>query len=165
GTRVIGSQNRKIGGGGAGSSAGPAAAPQSEQHQPRRRRWRVAVIVLLVLVLAAAAAFYPLRADDSAAQPEEPASRLTVAGEARNINLAEGHYLRLGFAIELVEGAEEVATPRATDIAIGLFSGRTVAEVNDPEQRAALQAQLTEQLDAAYDGEVRSVYFTDFVTQ
>lgn len=158
--RVIGAQSRKIGGG----QAAPAPAPAEPAPQPRRGRGRLLIVLGAVLAVVAAGAFVLLRPSEPEV-PAEPEPGATVTIEPRNINLADGHYLRLGFAIELVAEVEEIATAQATDIAIDLFTGRTVAEVNDPEQREALKSQLSERLVEAYDGEVLTVYFTDFVTQ
>lgn len=158
--RVIGAQSRKIGGG----QAAPAPAAPEPEAKPRRGRGRLLVVLAAVLAVVAAGAFVLLRPSAPEA-PAEPEPGATVTIEPRNINLADGHYLRLGFAIELVAEVEEVATAQATDIAIDLFTGRTVAEVNNPERREELKAQLSERLVEAYDGEVLTVYFTDFVTQ
>ncbi|WP_152192548.1 flagellar basal body-associated FliL family protein [Georgenia satyanarayanai] len=158
--RVIGAQSRKIGGG----QAAPAPAPPQPEATPRSGRGRLLVVLAAVLAVVAVGAFVFLRPSEPAA-PEEPEVGDTVTIEPRNINLADGHYLRLGFAIELVAEVEEIATAQATDIAIALFTGRTVAEVNDPVRREELKAELSERLVEAYDGEVLTVYFTDFVTQ
>ncbi|WP_454085667.1 flagellar basal body-associated FliL family protein [Georgenia sp. Marseille-Q6866] len=158
--RVIGAQSRKIGGG----QAPAAPAPPEPEAEPRRGRGRLLIVLAAVLAVVAAGAFVFLRPSEPAA-PEEPEPGATVTIEPRNINLADGHYLRLGFAIELVAEVEEIATAQATDIAIALFTGRTVTEVNDPEQREELKSALSERLVEAYEGEVLTVYFTDFVTQ
>lgn len=138
----------------------PSSATEPE---PPRSRRRLLVVLVAALVALAAGTFLLLRPTE-ATEPEEPEPGATVTIEPRNINLADG-YLRLGFAIELAADVEEIATARAIDSAITLFSGRTVAEVNDPERRAELKSQLTAELVEAYDGEVLAVYFTDFVTQ
>ena len=85
-----------------------------------------------------------------------------------SINLADGHYLRLGLGLQLTleAGAHgPVDAAPARDAAIALFSGRTVAEIADPTTREALKAELTETLKTAYHGEVMAVYLTDYVTQ
>jgi flagellar FliL protein len=156
--RVIGAQSRKIGG------AQSAPEPPAPEPAAKPRRGRLLIILAAVLAVVAAGAFVFLRPSEPA-EPEEPEPGATVTIEPRNINLTDGHYLRLGFAVELVAEVEEIATAEATDIAIALFSGRTVAEVNDPEVREELKSQLSERLVEAYEGEVLTVYFTDFVTQ
>ena len=82
------------------------------------------------------------------------------------INLASGHYLKLGIALQLVEGApEEVDGSKALDAAIDLFSGLPVEEVATAKERRALKEELATTLEEAYDEEVMGVYFTEFVTQ
>lgn len=166
-TRVIGAQGPKIGGGRRPSTPPATPAPPSAPAAPPRRRGRIIVLMLVVAAVAAGVVFYLMRPTDTVAAPEEPEPEpgITMLVDPRNINLADGHYLRLGFAIELVADAEEVPVPVATDIAIALFSGRTVEEVNDPERRAALKEELTAQLTEAYEGQVYAVHLTDFVTQ
>ncbi|WP_413451428.1 flagellar basal body-associated FliL family protein [Georgenia phoenicis] len=159
--RVIGAQGRKIGGGNAAAAA-PVPAPAAPA--PRKRRGPLLIIVAALLAVVAAGAFVFLRPTEPE-EPPAPEPGVTVTIEPRNINLADGHYLRLGFAVELVAEVEEIATAEATDIAIALFSGRTVAEVNDPVRRDELKGLLADQLVDAYDGQVLEVYFTDFVTQ
>jgi len=162
-TRVVGAQSRKIGGG--QRPAAPSTPAPSPQPAAAPRRTGKILAVVLVLLGLAAAVFLLTRPEDSAAAPQEPEPGMTIMVEPRNINLSEGRYLRMGFAIELVAEAEEVPVARATDIAIALFSGRSVEEVNDAARRAELKDELTRLLSQAYDGEVYAVYFTDFVTQ
>lgn len=120
----------------------------------------------VLVALAAVAGFLFLRGPaEPAPEAAEPEPGVTVAVEPRNINLADGRYLRMGFAIQLAAEAEEVPTEPATDIAIALYSGRSIDEVNDPERRAELKDQLTDRLVEAYGEEVLTVYLTDFVTQ
>ncbi|KAE8763399.1 FliI/YscN family ATPase [Georgenia thermotolerans] len=81
-------------------------------------------------------------------------------------NLADGHYLRLGFSIQLKKGATaELQVARALDIAIATYSGKPIDEVNDPARREELKAELLTQLSETFKGEVVDVYLTDYVTQ
>ncbi|UMG92968.1 flagellar basal body-associated FliL family protein [Nocardioides sp. TF02-7] len=81
------------------------------------------------------------------------------------INLAEGHYLRLGISLQLTAEAHEVDGSLALDAAIQVFSGRTAAELANSNRREALRSRLVERLDGGYDGDVMGVYFTEFVTE
>ncbi|WP_324650460.1 flagellar basal body-associated FliL family protein [Georgenia sp. H159] len=161
-TRVIAPGGRKIGG-------GSAAPPPPEPPAPPLRRRRRSVLLVLATVLVAAAAvtgyLFLQGPADVEPEPEAPEPGITVAVEPRNINLADGRYLRMGFAIQLAAEAEEIHTEPATDIAISLYSGLGVDEVNDPERRAELKAELTDRLVETYGEEVLAVYLTDFVTQ
>jgi len=165
--RVVSSQKigQKIG----GSSASVQAAPAAPEEKPRRRRGRVLVVLAAVVVLLAlgAAAYLLLVRDDGtpAAEPSpEPGAVLQV--EPVSLNLQGGHYLRLGLGLQLTKDVGEAPDPaRAVDLAIALFSGRSVEEVSDPATREQLRDELADQLAQAYDGEVMGVYLTNYVTQ
>lgn len=140
-----------------------AAAPEAE---PKKSKKKLFVIVGIVVVALAAAAYYFLvmGKEAEAAEPApEPGEVFTV--EAMSINLADGHYLRLGLGLQLTAEAHELDAAKARDAAIVLFSGKSVEEVSDPESRDALKGELAHQLDELYEGEVMGVYLTDFVTQ
>lgn len=159
---------------------GPAAEPEQPEKGGKKKKPLLIAIVLVVLAGAAGAWYFLMgpgaatdeAADGDAAQVEAPAGRPegepgeVLTTEAISINLANGHYLRLGLGLELsatVHG--DVSTAKALDAAIALFSGRPMDEVASPEGRAALKDQLAEQLWEIYHGDVLDVYFTDFVTQ
>ncbi|HEY9563737.1 MAG TPA: flagellar basal body-associated FliL family protein [Nocardioides sp.] len=97
--------------------------------------------------------------------PSEPAPGEVLPLTAIQVNLAGGHYLRIGLALQLVEGAEEADGSKALDAAIEIFSGQKVSTVTDPEERDKLKDELTEAVREAYHEEVLEVYYTDFVTQ
>lgn len=146
--------------------AAPAAA--ADEPKPKKSKKLVVIVAVAAALLGAAAWFFFLKGpSEPAAEPEpEPGDTLTV--EAMSINLADGHYLRLGLGLQLTieAGAHgPVDAAPARDAAISLFSGRTVAEIADPTTREALKAELTETLVHAYHGEVMAVYLTDYVTQ
>jgi flagellar protein FliL len=161
--------------GASGKSSAGLASPAAAEEPPAKKSKKKLVVVLLVVVLAlgGGAGWYFLMGPgaapaDAAAEPVEPEPEpgevLTV--DAVSINLAGGHYLRLGIALQLtVDVHEEVSSAHALDLAIALFSGRTVEEVSSAEGRDALKAELRHQLAEAYEGEVMDVYLTDYVTQ
>ena len=95
--------------------------------------------------------------------PPQPGE--VVALEPIQINLAAGHYLRVGVALQLVAGAHEADGSKALDAAIEVFSGVPVIDVNDPTKRKVLREELEKELDHRYHGDVMGVYFTEFVTQ
>lgn len=157
------------------TSAGLASSAAAEEPPAKKSRKKLVVVLLVVvLALGGGAGWYFLMgpgaapADGAAAEPVEPEPEpgevLTV--DAVSINLAGGHYLRLGIALQLTADVhEEVSSAHALDLAIALFSGRTVEEVSSAEGRDALKAELRHQLEEAYEGEVMDVYLTDYVTQ
>jgi flagellar protein FliL len=144
------------------------AVKDHEEAPPRRRRG-VLVVVALVAVLAVAAAAFVLRPWDGApaeAADAPPELGLVIPVDPISVNLTEGHYLRLGFSIQLTKDATaEFQVARALDIAIAVYSGRDAAEVNDPVRREELKTELVRQLSETFEGQVVDVYLTDYVTQ
>lgn len=154
---------------GAVKTATPEPAPESGGG--KRKKVIVLVAVALVLLLGGGGAAYFLGVFDSGATaapsaPPAPTPGEVLAVEPVSLNLAGGHYLRVGLGLQLTTDVTEAPDPsRAVDAAIALFSGRTVEEVTDPATRDALKAQLAEQLVEVYEGEVMDVYLTNYVTQ
>lgn len=90
--------------------------------------------------------------------------------EAININLADGRFLRVGIALQLIEGVdksefEKGETAKANDLLIDKLGGRSMEELGSTEGRAQIKTELKEELMEIYEGEVVDVYLTDFVMQ
>jgi flagellar FliL protein len=87
------------------------------------------------------------------------------------VNLADGHDLKFGFALQMTEAAghEEVDVNQALNLAIETYTGRDVAEFATEEGRNTLKAELLEKVEKAYEKEeqqmVMDIYYTSFVTQ
>ncbi len=124
---------------------------------------KLLVMVLVLALLGGAAWFFLLRPSDAGAVEAVPGE--VVVLEPVQINLAEAHYLRIGVALQLVEGAHEVDGSLALDAVIELFSGRRTEELTKPAGRKKLKKELTHVLEEGYHGDVMGVYFTEFVTQ
>jgi flagellar FliL protein len=123
------------------------------------------LVVLLVLALAGAAAWWfllrPASAEEAAPHPGE-----VVPLEAIQVNLTDGHYLRIGIALQATdEVEEELDGSKALDATIELFTGEDMEKLTHKPYRRELKEQLEHKLEEAYEGEVMRVYFTDFVTQ
>jgi len=135
------------------------AAPEEAEKKGRKKL--VVVLLLVVAIALGAAWFFLIRPGGDA----EPKPGEVAPLEPIQVNLADGHYLRLGIALQLVEGAHEVDGSKALDAAIEVFSGKEVGEVNRPSEREHLRHDLEELLHERYHDEVLDVYFTEFVTQ
>lgn len=90
--------------------------------------------------------------------------------EPININLAEGHFLRVGMGLQLIEGVlkaefEKGETAKATDLVIAELGGTDMAAISTAEGREKVKDELKKKLKEVYEGEVTDVYFTDFVMQ
>ena len=160
--------------------ARPAPAPAAEEPaadggKKGGKKKLIIIVLAVVLVLGGGVGYWFLLGPgaggdaEAGAHEEEPAPEpgavLTV--EPVSINLAAGRYLRLGISLQFVAGDAhgEPDPSKALDLAIALFSGRTIEEVSSAEGRTALKAELLHQLEEAYHGDVMDVYLTDYVTQ
>ena len=123
-----------------------------------------------------------------AAAAEEPVEEVLVPGEVTaldpiTLNLADGHYLKLGLALQATastggghEGSGGPDGSKALDLAIAEFSGLSTAELSDTAKRDHYKDELQEKIITAYEEEpakegehphkvVMGIYFTQFVTQ
>jgi flagellar protein FliL len=137
---------------------------------PKKSKKMLIIIVLAVVLLGGggAGAYFFLKGDPAEAAPEK-GSVVTIE-DALTINLADSHYLKMGFAIQqTTEGAEELDTAEALDIAIDTYTGMSLAELSNEKGRDTAKAKLLKGIEEAYnvDGKkiVMGIYFTQFVTQ
>ena len=138
-------------------------APEVEQEgaeKPRNKK-KLLIIVVAVLLVAAAGWWFFLKPSG----PEEPKPGEIVSLEPTQINLAGGHYLKVGIALQLTETASEIEGSKALDATIELFTGESQDQLARKPYRDGLKKKLEHRLEEAYEGEVMKVYFTDFVTQ
>lgn len=105
-----------------------------------------------------------------------------VALDPISVNLADGHYLKVGLALQTVldesagEGSSAPDGSKALDLTIKEFSGRAMADLSNPEIRQQLQDELQTKIIEAYTKEaakegdpatktIMSIYLTQFVMQ
>lgn len=129
----------------------------------------IIVVAVVALLGGGAGAFFMMKGDSAKAAPPEKGA-VNAIDAALTINLADGHYLKLGFALQqTADAAEEVETSEALNLAIETYTGMTVAELSTDKGRAAAKEQLLHKIVEAYteDGKkmVMDIYFTQFVTQ
>ncbi|MEV6297968.1 flagellar basal body-associated FliL family protein [Actinoplanes sp. NPDC051861] len=141
---------------------------------PKKSNKMMMIVIALVLVVlggGGAGAFFMLKGDKAEAK-EEPKKGTVVAIEnTLTVNLADGHYLKFGFALQMTEdaGEEEVDTSEALNLAIETYTGVSVEELSTEEGRNAIKAELLHKIEKAYEEEekqmVMDLYYTSFVTQ
>jgi flagellar FliL protein len=143
----------------------------AETEAPKKSKKLLMIIVIAVVVLGGggAGAFFMLSGKEAEAKPVKG---VVVAIEtALTINLAEAHYLKLAFALQLTEeaGEEEIDTAEALDIAIEQYTGMEIAELEAEKGREKAKAELLEKIEKAYNVDdkhlVMGLYFTQYVTQ
>ena len=138
-------------------------AEESTETEAKSGRKKLVLVVLLVVAVAAAAGWWFLLKPAAPSRPE-PGTVLKL--DAIQVNLAEGHYLRIGLALQEAKGAPtDLDGSKALDATIELFSGQPMDKLSERSSRDRLKGELVHRLDTLYDGEVIGVYFTDFVMQ
>ncbi len=122
---------------------------------------KILIIVVALAVVGGGAYWFVLRP-----KPEpKPEPGEVVQLEPIQVNLAGGHYLKIGIALQLTTLAHEADGSKALDATIALFSGRSMDQLTREEGRAEYKHDLEKELEHLYHGDVMGVYFTDFVTQ
>ncbi|GGN15304.1 flagellar FliL protein [Actinoplanes campanulatus] len=147
---------------------------ENEAAQAPKSNKMLMIIIALAMVLlggGGVGAFFMLGSDSASAE-EKPEKGVVVTIEnPLTVNLADGHYLKVGFALQMTKkaGEEEIDTSEALNLAIEQYTGRTVAELSTEAGRVKLKGELLEKIEKAYeeDGKqmVMDLYFTSFVTQ
>lgn len=131
------------------------------------RKKKILMLAPVVVLLAGVAFFFlkPKDAAQAAVKPKPVAGTIKEL-EPITVNLAGGHFLKLGLALQPTKAAgEEVAGAKALDLAIELFSNRTVADLASKEGREKAKKLLVKEVAEAYEDEVYDIYFTTFVMQ
>ncbi|BCY15165.1 flagellar basal body-associated protein FliL [Actinoplanes sp. L3-i22] len=138
---------------------------------PKKSKKMMMIVIAAALVVlggGGAGAFFMLRGDSAQAAPTK--GIVTAADSSITVNLADGHYLKLGFALQQTDvSTEAVDLNEAYELAIDEYTGVKIADLATEEGRAKLKADLLTKLVKAYtvDGkqEVMDIYYTSFVTQ
>lgn len=136
----------------------PTSAKDATARPKSRKKL---VMILVVVLLLGGGGFWVTRPAGEAA----PKAGEVEALEPILLNLAGGRYLKVGLALQLVEGVKEIDGSKALDAMIERFSGLPVAQVNNPKERKKLQEALTEEIIELYEDEVMGTYYVLFVTQ
>jgi flagellar FliL protein len=151
-----------------------AAAPAAKRGG--RKRLMVALPVVLVL---AAAGWMFLKPGPSASATERVQPGPVVQLDPITLNLSDGHYLKLGLALQLTKKAgdeaashasEGVAAPLvdgapALDAAISVLGDRSYAQLLAPGGRAKAKTAVQAVVEQRYEGKVMAIYLTQFVMQ
>jgi flagellar FliL protein len=146
---------------------------ETPAEAPKKSKKMLMIIVIAVVVLGGggAGAFFMLKGDKAEATPAPTKGIVTAIENDLTINLADGHYLKLGFALQETAdaGAEAVDTSEAINLAIDEYTGKSVAELSTEKGRETAKADLLAKIEEAYteDGKqmIMDIYYTAFVTQ
>ena len=148
-----------------------AEAKEGEEEAKKAGPMKLLLIIvpIVLLLVGGGVAFFVLKG--SSGKTANPAASKTVThspgtvvtAAAITINLAGGHYLSLGLALQPEKAAVDIDPSKAEDIAIGVFSGMTVADLSTPKGRNDAKAELIKRVSEAYEKQVYNIYFTSFV--
>jgi flagellar FliL protein len=141
---------------------------------PKKSKKMLMIIILAVALFGGggAGAYFFFKGNAAeAAEVELVKGPVVAVEETMTINLADAHYLKLGFALQMTEeaGEEEFNLAEAIDLAIDQYSGRNIAELETEKGRLKAKEELLEKIEKAYNVDdkhlVMGIYFTSFVTQ
>jgi flagellar FliL protein len=139
------------------------------EAQGKRKGGKLKLIIAAVLVLALLGGVYKVvlaPKGGKAAAPPKPTPGAVVKLDPITVNLAGGHFLKLGLSLQAsADAGEDVSGAKALDAAIEQFSGRTVSELSTRNGRDKAKAQLVKSVADLYEDKVYDIYFTDFVMQ
>ncbi len=148
---------------------------EATAEAPKKSKKMLMIIILAVVLLGGGgggAYFMFFKGDAAVAAEVAPVKGPVIAIEnTMTINLADAHYLKLGFALQMTEeaGEVEVDVSEAIDLAIDQYTGKKIAELETVKGREASKAELLEKIEKAYNVDdkhlVMGIYFTSFVTQ
>lgn len=150
----------------------------SDQEQPPPSKGRAKLYVAVAAAVLIGGGYVVTSGGgsaDAAAAPEapsEPAPGAVVSLDTITLNLSDGRFLKVGLALQLVEGVtapapadtEGFAAP-ALDEAISLLGAMSYDELVAPGGRDAAKTKLSERIGQRYEGDVMDVYFTELVMQ
>ncbi len=156
-----------------GMGAAPIQVQAAAEPEQKKKSKKTPLLLIVIAILAVAVAALAMMGklpfigggEAAATETVAPEPGESVAVEAISVNLSDGHYLRVGFEMQMSATAESVATAPAKDAAIELFSGRSMEDVNSETGRKELKEQLLATLNELFDGQVLGLSYTDYVTQ
>jgi flagellar FliL protein len=141
----------------------PAETEGDEETPKKKGKMKLIIIVVVVLALGGGAYMMFFKKKGPAPPPKPGA---VVALDPITINLAGGHFLKLGLAIQATAAVKEAPDgSKALDLAVNELSNRTIAELSSNKVRNAIKAELKEKVVEAYEHEVMDIFFTQFVMQ
>lgn len=125
----------------------------------------IAIVVVVMAALGGGAYFMFLK---KPGPPPAPQAGEMVQLDAQTLTLANGHFLKVQVAVQLVEGKAAAATfetVKAAQDIIDTFSNRQVDELTTNAARKDLTDQLLKTVQKDYPDEVFAVFLTQFVIQ
>jgi len=136
-------------------------------QEPGKKMGKKKLIMILVpVLLLAVGGYFIFGKSGSAAAKPAPIPGAILKLEPIYLNLSDGHYLKLGLALqETTLAAPDIDGSKALDAAIALFSQISMTQLSTPDGRDMVKKRLIKKVQDLYAEEVMSVYYTEFVMQ
>ena len=156
------------------STAAQTDASESEEDEgPEKSRKKLFIVLGAVLVVLLGVGGYlgmGMMAGPAAPAPDpKTVAGLVVTLAPITLNLADGHYLKIGLGIQLLKGGKATSptfqVSQAQELTINEFSDRTVSSLSTNAARVKLQKDLLAKIKKAYPDEIYALFVTQFVTQ
>jgi flagellar protein FliL len=144
--------------------AKPAAKGKAAKKGGSKKKKLIIVVVLLLAVAGAGYKFFLAKP----AKPGPPVGGDIVQLDPETVNLNGGHYLKVAVAVQVVQGkstSTDFQGSKAEQLIIDEFSNRTVPSLSSNTTRKKLADELEKKIKSAYDGEVFTIFLTQFVMQ
>src|SRR3954463_2796645 len=133
---------------------------------PKKHRNNLIPAVVVAAGLLGAGYFMSQGGGKASAAPATGGATPSTTGKENNgevdkinsvtINLADGHYVKLGLALQLKEGIKatefDPQSAKALDLAISTLGAHTMAQLTPPAGREALKQELDQRVVTAYNG-------------
>ncbi|HUW78788.1 MAG TPA: flagellar basal body-associated FliL family protein [Candidatus Nanopelagicaceae bacterium] len=141
--------------------------PPADEGEGRKTKVKRKLVILAgAVIVAIALAGYLMVGGSTAQAKPAPKPGNVVKLDSIFLNLSDGHYLKLGMALqETTDVTADVDGSQALDAAIELFSRVSMAQLNNADQRDAIKKQLISKIESIYPDKVMDVYYTEFVMQ
>jgi flagellar FliL protein len=145
----------------------PAEAPKKS----KKKLMIIVIAAVLVLGGGGAGAYFMFFADHGKAEEKLVKGAVITMDNALTINLADAHYLKMGFTMQATEdaGSEAIDNSEAIDLAINQYTGMEITELESTKGRDKAKTELLDKIEKVYnvDGKhiIMDIYFTQFVTQ
>ncbi len=141
--------------------------------EPKKKKGKKKFVLALVVVVALGGAYKVLGTKKAPAKASaEPTPKVfgpVINLDSITLNLADGHYLKIGVALQLSKYAKSGdftnTDAKTLDATISVFGAETVPQLSAPGGRDAAKETLAKKVEALYPGQVIGIYFTDFVMQ
>jgi flagellar basal body-associated protein FliL len=110
--------------------------------------------------------------DAHAAEPHEEVIGPVIEIDPTTLNLAGGHFLKIGLAVQLPVGSDLEHVAEAENfhaitgqIVLDTFSNEAMEDILPTKQREALRHEIGNEVCIKSHGHASTVYFTEFVAQ